>query len=97
MKSGPLAHSYLRCKRHAASIFLVFNLISLAQVQHVLGQWTSGECVKGTKRFSGENGNKEDIVTVVDPHSRRKIHKRVVEHRTTLFMDTIEAKFDDNI
>ena len=101
MKSGPPALSYLRRKRQVPSIFIYFfsHLISLAQVQHVLEQWTTGEFVKKAKKFSAENyGNKENVVTKVDPNTgRRKIHKRIVEYRTTVFTDTIEATFDDKI
>ena len=98
MKSSPPALSYLRRKRQVPFIILSFNLISLAQVQHVLEQWTTGEYIKGTKQFSAENyGNKEAIVMEVDPNTKRKIHKRIVEYRTTLFTDTIEAKFDNKI
>jgi hypothetical protein len=66
-------------------------------VQHVLEQWTAtGEYVKGTKQFSSENyGNKEDVVVEVDPNMKRKTHKKVVKYRTTLFSDTIEAKFNE--
>ena len=98
MKNDPLALSYLRRKRQVPSSFLSFNLILLVQVQHVLEQWTTGEYIKGTKQFSADNyGNKEDIVAEVNPNTKRKVHKRVVEYRTTLFTDTIDAKFDDKI
>ena len=40
-------------------------------------------------------GNKEDIVTEIDPNTKRKTHKKIVEYRTTIFSDTIEAKFDN--
>jgi hypothetical protein len=51
--------------------------------------------VKGTKNFSSDNyGNDEDVVTEIDSRTNRKIHK-VVKYRTTLFTDTIEAKFNE--
>ncbi|KAF8636070.1 hypothetical protein AX14_010480 [Amanita brunnescens Koide BX004] len=76
---------------------LVGALILTTQaVQHVLEQWTTGEFVKGTKQFSGDNyGNKEDIVVQLDPITKCKIHKKVVEYRTALYADTIEQKFTE--
>ncbi|KAM6503689.1 hypothetical protein JOM56_000632 [Amanita muscaria] len=72
-------------------------ILATQAVEHVFLQWTTGEFVKGTKQFSLENyGNTTKFETKIDPVTRRKtVHKSTV-HRFTHFIETIEAKFNDN-